>query len=164
MQEAEPFLRTLHRWMEVFMQRSMRDFSRYARERGLSMSQIGALFQVRRRGTCTVGDLGESLGITTSAASQLVDRIVQQGLMQRSEDPSDRRVRQIALTAGGQEVLQGGIRARERWLADLADTLTASEKEAVVVTLNTLIDRAARLGQPAESEAETFSGGTSPHV
>jgi DNA-binding MarR family transcriptional regulator len=163
MQQADPFLGTLHRWMEVFMQRSMREFVRYTRESGFSLSQLGALFQLRRRGSCGVGDLGESLGVTASAASQLLDRLVQQGLIQRSENPSDRRVKQIALTAKGHELLLGGIRARESWLSDLETTLSDSEKESVVAALNILIDRAIRLGQPADPETESHREGTS-HV
>jgi len=160
MQEGDWFLETMHRWAEVFMQRSMREFVRYARESGFSMSQLGALFQLRGGAHCGVGNIGESLGITPSAASQLLDRLVQQGLIQRSEDPADRRAKQIALTAAGHELLLGSIRARDVWLSDLASTLSGSEKEAVVAALNILIDRAAHLGPPRDSAIESSEGGT----
>jgi DNA-binding MarR family transcriptional regulator len=150
MQQADPFLVTLQRWIGVFMQRSMRDFMGYARERGLSMSQLGALFQIRRRGSSGVTDLGDDLGVTSSAASQMLERLVQQGLILRSEDPSDRRVKQIVLTEKGIQVLQESIRARQSWLSDLTETLSDSEKEAITAALNILIDRANHLGQPVE--------------
>jgi len=132
------------------MQRSMRDFMGYARERGLSMSQLGALFQIRRRGSSGVTDLGDDLGVTSSAASQMLERLVQQGLILRSEDPSDRRVKQIVLTEKGIQVLQESIRARQGWLSDLGETLSDSEKEDVIAALNILIDKANHLNQPAE--------------
>lgn len=160
MPEADPFLETLHRWAEVFMQRSMRAFVRYARESGFSMSQLGALFQLRGRTHCGVGDIGESLGITASAASQLLDRLVQQGLIERSEDPADRRAKQITLTDKGTALLQGGIRAREGWVADLGARLSEPEKQTVIAALNILIDRAVQLGQPADPEIEPSEGGT----
>jgi DNA-binding MarR family transcriptional regulator len=150
MQQADPFLVTLQRWIGVFMQRSMRDFMGYARERGLSMSQLGALFQIRRRGSSGVTDLGDDLGVTSSAASQMLERLVQQGLILRSEDPSDRRVKQIVLTEKGIQVLQESIRARQGWLSDLAETLSDAEKEAIIAALNILIDGANHLGQPVE--------------
>jgi DNA-binding MarR family transcriptional regulator len=150
MQPVDPFVVTLQRWIGVFMQRSMRDFMGYARESGLSMSQLGALFQVHRRGCSGVTDLGGDLGISSSAASQMLERMVQQGLMLRSEDPSDRRVKQVVLTEKGLQVLQESIRARQGWLYDLAESLSGSEKEAIIPALNILIDRANHLRQPVE--------------
>jgi DNA-binding MarR family transcriptional regulator len=150
MPEADLFVVTLQKWVAVFMQRSMRDFMGYVRQSGLSMSQVGALFQIHRRGHSGVTDLGDDLGVTSSAASQLLERLVQQGLILRSEDPGDRRVKHVALTEKGIQTLQESIRAREIWLSDLAETLSDSEKEAITPALNILIDRAKHLGQPVE--------------
>jgi len=133
------------------MQRSMRDFMGYARESGLSMAQLGALFQIHHKGSCGVTDLGDTLGVTSSAASQLLERLVHQGLILRSEDPSDRRVKHIVLTDKGLQVLHESIRARQSWLADLAETLSGSEKEDIIAALNILIDKAEHLSQLVES-------------
>lgn len=156
MQQTDAFLVTLQKWMEVFMQRSMHDFMGYARESGLSMSQLGALFQIRRRGSSGVTDLGDDLGVTSSAASQLLERLVLQGLILRSEDPSDRRVKQLVLTEKGLQVLQESIRARQSWLSDLAETTSDSEKEAVIAALNILIDKANHLHQSVEPGRNPF--------
>ena len=150
MPAAEGFVTTLQSWMAVFMQRSMRDFMAYARQNGLSMAQLGALFQIRHRGSIGVSNLGEDMGVTSSAASQMLERLVQQGLILRSEDPSDRRVKQVALTDKGLQVLQESIRARESWLSDLAEALSDPEKEAVIAALDVLTDRANQLSQPVE--------------
>jgi DNA-binding MarR family transcriptional regulator len=156
MQQADPFLVTLQKWIGVFMQRSMHDFMGYARESGLSMSQLGALFQIRRRGSSGVTDLGDDLGVTSSAASQMLERLVQQGLILRSEDPSDRRVKQVVLTEKGRQVLQESIRARQSWLSDLAEILSDSEKEEIIAALNILIDKANHLSQPVEPGSSLF--------
>jgi DNA-binding MarR family transcriptional regulator len=150
MTQTDPLVVTLQRWIGVFMQRSMRDFMGYARENGLSMPQVGALFQILHRGSSGVTDLGDDLGVTSSAVSQMLERLVQQGLILRSEDPSDRRVKQVALTDKGLQVLQEVIRARESWLSELAETLSDPEKEAIIAALNILIDKASHLGQPVE--------------
>jgi DNA-binding MarR family transcriptional regulator len=71
-------------------------------------------------------------------------------LVLRTEDPSDRRVKQIVLTDKGYQVLQESIRARQSWLSDLAQTLSDSEKEDIIAALDILIDRAHHLGQPVE--------------
>lgn len=152
MTDVDPFIATLHQWTEVSMRRSMRNFLRYARESGLSMSQFGVLFHLSRKRSCGVTDLGDHLGVTSAAASQMLERLVQQGLILRSEDPNDRRVKQIVLTDKGYQVLEEGLHARQDWLVDLADTLSAIEKEQIVAALNLLVDKVYRLGQPIEPE------------
>jgi DNA-binding MarR family transcriptional regulator len=147
MQPADPFVITLQEWIEVSMQRSMRNVLSYARESGLSMSQLGALFHVHRIGCSGVTDLGDDLGVTSSAASQMLDRLVQQGLIRRTEDPSDRRAKRILLTDRGLHVLHESIRARQGWVAELAGTLSESEKEASIAALHMLIDKANHLAR-----------------
>jgi DNA-binding MarR family transcriptional regulator len=150
MRPADPFVVTMQEWIEVSMNRSIRDFIRYARESGLSMSQLGALFHIHHRGSSGVTDLGDHLGVTSAAASQMLERLVQQDLILRSVDPSDRRVKQIILTGKGQRVLQESIRARQGWLYDLAETLSDAEREASIAALNLLIKKATHLDQPIE--------------
>lgn len=150
MLNADPFLVTLQEWLEVSMHRSVRHLICYAREGGLSMSQLGALFYIHRRGSSGVTDLGEHLGVTSAAASQMLERLAQQGLILRSEDPSDRRVKMIVLTDKGLQVLQESMRTRQNWLYDLAEALSASEKETITAALDVLIDRAHHLEQPIE--------------
>lgn len=152
MRQDDAVVVTLQKWIEVSMHRSIRDFICYARESGLSMSQLGALFHIHHSGTSGVTDLGDHLGVTSAAASQMLERLVRQELILRSEDPSDRRVKQIFLTDKGLHVLRESIRSRQAWLYDLVGTLSASEQEATIAALNVLIDRARHLGQPAEND------------
>lgn len=151
MQPVDPFIATLQEWIEVFMRRSMKNFILYSKENGLSMSQIGALFHIQR-GASGVSDLGEGLGVTSAAASQMLERLVQQQLIVRSEDPHDRRVKQIVLTDKGRRTIQESIHARQSWLGDLAGTLSAGEKEQIVAALKILIDNARQLEKDPELE------------
>lgn len=155
MTEDDPFIAKMHQWIEISMRRSMRNFLRYARDSGLSMSQFGVLFHLSRKRSCGVTDLGDHLGVTSAAASQLLERLVQQGLILRSENPHDRRVKQIVLTEKGWQVLEEGIRARQDWLTDLADNLSTPEKEQVMEAFNLLIDKTEDIGQPIEKEKQT---------
>jgi len=143
----DPFVATLQEWTEVFMRRSMRNFFLYSKENGLSISQIGALFLIYRRAR-GVSDLGDELGITSAAASQMLERLVQQQLILRSEDPHDRRVKEIALTDKGRQTLQDSIRARQGWLQELAETLSKDEKEQIATALKILIGKTNLLKAP----------------
>ena len=148
----DPLVATLQEWIEVSMRSSMRHFINYARESGLSMSNFGAMFHIHNIGSCGVTDLGDHLGITSAAASQMLERLVQQELILRMEDPNDRRVKQIVLTDKGHRILEEGIRARQSWMDDLAKSLSDSEKETIMPALNTLIDKVNHLTQTIEEE------------
>ncbi len=139
---SEELVNALLKWTEVLMHRSMQKFMFYAKERGLSMPQIGALFQIHRRGVLSVSDIGNEMGVSSAAASQMLDRLVQQGLIGRTEDPNDRRGKQIVLTEKGEHIRQESIRARQDWMNSLVEQLTHVEREQVAAALNILIERA----------------------
>ncbi len=153
MEKEELFIPTVQEWIEVFMRRSMRNFIQYSKENGLSMTQLGALFQLRRKGAADVSSIGDHLGITSAAASQMLDRLVQQRLVIRSEDPNDRRVKNIALTDKGLFALQESTNARQMWLKEMDKVLTSGEKEQVVAALEIMIQKARQLDEVSEQEA-----------
>jgi DNA-binding MarR family transcriptional regulator len=148
---TDPVVATLTEWMDVSMRHSMRNLIRYARENGLSMSHLGAILHVHRIGCCGVTEIGDHLGVTSAAASQMLDRLVQQGLVQRSEDPVDRRVKRIVLTEKGQRMFKEGLQARQSWLDDLAGTLSDQEKDLITSAFQILILKASRLSYSAFS-------------
>lgn len=142
MQSDNSFVYALSEWSKVFMKFSVHNLLHYSKENGLSMSQIGALFRVFHSGNCAVSDIGGEVGVTIAAASQMLDRLVQQGLILRSEDPTDRRMKQIVLTEEGRQALQEIISARQSWFLPLADALSDYEREQIVSALNILTEKA----------------------
>jgi DNA-binding MarR family transcriptional regulator len=150
MQDADLFTITLRKWISVFMHRSMQNFISFAKENGLSMSQVGALFHIFR-GNSSVSEVGDGLGVTNAAASQLLERLVKLGLITRTENPNDRRVKQIVLTEKGQEFIQGSIAVRHGWMDYLSASLTDMEKVQIVEALNILIDKTNQLEALSET-------------
>src|SRR5690242_16642316 len=76
-------------------------------ESGLNFSQMKALVALAggvEAEPATVKDVAERLGISLASASRAVDDLVRRALATRVEDPDDRRVRRVSLTAEGQEV------------------------------------------------------------
>ncbi|HWQ46155.1 MAG TPA: MarR family transcriptional regulator [Longilinea sp.] len=108
------------------------------------MPQIGALFQIQHRKS-KVTDLGENLKVSAPAASQMLEKLVQQGLITRSEDPEDRRAKYIVLTEKGSQILQEGILARQSWTSELASTMTDEEKKLVLQAVSVLIAKTKQL-------------------
>lgn len=127
------------------MKRSFRDFKRFMDDADLSPSQVSALMQLHHCGECDVSEIAERLGFTKPAASQMVERLVQQGLLQRAEDRNDRRVKQVTLTPSGQLLIEGGIEARRRWMEQLTKTLTPDEQQKIASALVLLTEAARKL-------------------
>ena len=134
-------LRTIVRiWAEAFMMRSMRDMGRYVKTTGLSMPQFSLLMRLYYKGGCEVHDIGRHFDVSSAAASQLVDRLVHAGLVERTEIPSDRRARQIELSQKGRALIDTGVQERYRWVDDVVAALPAKERAALLASLPHLVE------------------------
>ncbi len=143
---TDALTQTLQEWVELFMHHSMYRFFLFIKENDLSMSQMGALMSIHRSGVCSVSDIGDELGITSAAASQMVERLVRQGLIERTENPGDRRVKQIMLTDKGHQVVQGSFQACHAWLGELVASFTPAEREQAHAALRLLLKKTMELG------------------
>jgi DNA-binding MarR family transcriptional regulator len=151
MPSDDPFVIAMRKWFETLMRHSTQDFVLNLKKKGLSMPQIGTLMQIHR-GTAGVSEVGEELGVTSAAASQMLERLVQLRLVLRTEDPTDRRVKRLVLTDKGQRTIQEVVQARQRWLDDLMHSLSNSEKEQITAALNLLIEKIEKAEQLATSD------------
>lgn len=157
MNQSSPFIDTLQKWMHVVMHNSMLNLTRFARENGYSMSQLMALNFISRKGPCGITDLGEEMGISSPAASQLLDRLVQQDLILRTEDPNDRRSKLVALTDKGQQIITESLKARNAWLTDLESALSTKEHDQILTSLEILIEQGRKLAPKAVHNGENHT-------
>ena len=145
MQPTELLTDTVRAWSEVFMQRSMRDFKRFMDETDLSFSQINVLMRLFHGRNSGVSEIGGQMGVTNAAASQAVDRLVGMGMIERTEDPNDRRAKRLALTQKGHHLIETGIEARSKWIEDLKDALTPEQQTLITSALNILTEAARKV-------------------
>ena len=141
MKHSDPFVDQLQRVARAFIFSSMQNVIKYSKKSGYSMSHIGALMHLQDKGMSAVSELGDHLGITYPAVSQMLDRLVDEGLIQRTEDPNDRRSKQIVLTDKGMDTLNEGIKARQASLLEMADKLTDSEKEQIASAFQIVLEK-----------------------
>jgi DNA-binding MarR family transcriptional regulator len=94
--------------------------------------------QLHLSGVCGLSEVSERFSITPAAASQLVDKLVQSGLVRREEDPHDRRAKCLNLTDKGKELIQRNIEERYRWTDRLAEKLTTEERAKVAEAMDIL--------------------------
>ena len=152
MKDLKDIRPVIRQWMEAFTMRSMHEMGRYVKTTGLSMPQFSLLMRLYYHGGCEVHDIGRHFDVSSAAASQLVDRLVHAGLVARTENPDDRRARQIELSQKGRALIDTGVEKRYRWLDDMVAALSVKERTALLASLPHLI------------EAEkTFPGREDPH-
>ena len=145
MTEPTQFSQTLRAWMDAFMHRTMRGLNHFAKSTGLSMSQFSILMQLHHKGPCGMSEISDRFDITAAAASQLVDKLVHAGYLERTEDPSDRRAKLLTLSVKGSEFVNQGIEERYSWMDDLAATLSAEDQKKVSEALVLLTSAAKKM-------------------
>jgi DNA-binding MarR family transcriptional regulator len=111
----------------------------------LTLSQLKILMLLARHGNVPGGELAGLLGVGPAALSGMVDRLVQQDLVTRTEDRHDRRVRRIGLTKTGSELIGNIFNAGAEKMRALLSRLSAEEL-ATVAQATCLLVRAAEAG------------------
>jgi DNA-binding MarR family transcriptional regulator len=111
-------------------------------EPGLTLRQGFALAAIADEGPQRLGALADRLGTTDATASRTVDALLALGLVERSEDPVDRRAVRIAASPAGRKLVAQRRRhltqLLERPLAGIAQTEQA-HIATVLADLNSLL-------------------------
>jgi len=111
----------------------------------LPLAQLRLLWTVYHSADATMKDFSERLGVSQSTVTQLADRLVKRGLVDRLADPADRRVVRLRLSETGRRILNGAEFARQRTLHTIWNILAPEEQEAVMLGLQLLGDAAERV-------------------
>ena len=119
-----------HAGLEGVLAHIMQDFMHFMHDTGLSRHEIHALLHIYHAGECQISDIGGLSGASPAAASQLVERLVQQGLVQRAEDPLNRRIKRLRLTEKSKRLLREGVTSN-RFLSELMTALPDRQRRTV---------------------------------
>jgi DNA-binding MarR family transcriptional regulator len=130
----------LHKHFELFMQRSLRGIMGSMKQDGLSMPQIYILMYLYHEGETRISDIAGLMDVGKAAASQLVERMVQQGLVQRVEDKGDRRARNIRLLPKSLSYLEKGLKAQHRQMGEVLALLSSEQRATVQTAFRYLIE------------------------
>ena len=130
-------------------------FASQLSELRLGFTQLAALYVLADGSTTTVGELAESLGRSPSATSRLVDGLVRRRLVERREEPEDRRQRSIWLTHRGRALLRAVDRARADQFLTAVRPLPTAERALVAMAVAALATRAfSRRGRVVRGNAD----------
>lgn len=82
----------------------------------ISQSQLLMMMAIKAKQPCRLSELSQEMHISNPTASGLVDRLVQNGLVERAPDPQDRRAVCISLTPSGEKlVVKFRHHSKEKW-------------------------------------------------
>ena len=107
---------------------------------GVTMPQLRVLFYIGRTGPVPVGQIAAGLGIAQPSATETIDKLVSKGLIERTADPSDRRVVLSALTEAGKEMIDRPWETRRAVLASALRDASPVERRAIELGLELLCD------------------------
>jgi DNA-binding MarR family transcriptional regulator len=108
----------------------------------LSPVQMRMLVLTRAHPGCNLSALAGWMDVHPSNATRVCDRLVRQGLMERVEDPSDRRHVQLALTTAGEEVIAGVMRRRRRALRKVLRRMEPGDRADLTRSLQAFAEAA----------------------
>jgi MarR family transcriptional regulator, 2-MHQ and catechol-resistance regulon repressor len=136
-----------HVWL--VMMKAMRALTRYAAagiaETGLGLSDFGVLEILLHKGPLPVNTIGPIVDLTPGSISIAVDRLVEKGLVSRVESAEDRRVRIVALTSRGRDLIVTAFRKHSGQMKRVFTELSPEELRALETVLKKVGKRAAAL-------------------
>jgi MarR family transcriptional regulator, 2-MHQ and catechol-resistance regulon repressor len=136
-----------HVWL--VMMKAMRALTRYAaagiEETGLGLTDFGVLEVLLHKGPLPVNTIGPIVDLTPGSISIAVDRLFAKGLVSRVESGEDRRVRIVALTPRGKDLIAPAFRRHAGQMRKVFSELNPEELRSLEVALKKIGKRAAVL-------------------
>jgi DNA-binding MarR family transcriptional regulator len=119
-------------------------------------AQMNALVVLYEPKNLPMGELAELLGLTESAATRLVDRLLRMNLVRRDRDEIDRRVVRVRLSSYGRQLADLVFQRRQEQFTRFAQRLTAEERRNLTQGLDALLAVFQDMEQEARDLAQTF--------
>ncbi len=136
-----------HVWL--VMMKAMRALTRYAtagiEDTGLGNSDFGVLEVLLHKGPLPVNTIGPIVDLTPGSISIAVNRLVAKGLVSRVESAEDRRIRIVALTRRGKDLIVSAFRKHSGQMKRVFSELSPEELRGLEVALKKVGKRAAAL-------------------
>jgi MarR family 2-MHQ and catechol resistance regulon transcriptional repressor len=136
-----------HVWL--VMMKAMRALTRDAaagiEETGLGLTDFGVLEVLLHKGPLPVNTIGPIVDLTPGSISIAVDRLFAKGLVSRVESREDRRVRIVALTPRGKDLIATAFRKHAAQMRKVFSELSPEELRSLEADLKKVGKRAAAL-------------------
>jgi DNA-binding MarR family transcriptional regulator len=133
---AEQLAGDLMRFFVRVMKGDQGELFAFVAELDLTLPQMRGMFVLDgSERALALTELAPQMGLSVAAAGRAVDGLVRTGLVSRTEDPDDRRIKRLALTDDGRAALGRIAQARLEGLRRFAATLGEQERDALAAGL-----------------------------
>jgi DNA-binding MarR family transcriptional regulator len=109
----------------------------------LTMPQLKALIYVTKNEGATSGQIANKLGVGLSTVTGIVDRLIEQEMVSRREDPRDRRITRVQATPNGRVLVEDLLQYRNEVVTAILSKLDPNQLETVESAFQYLLDAAA---------------------
>jgi len=116
-------------------------------ELSMTIPQVKSLFFISNNGRTNLKKLAAALKVTPSNLTGVIDRMIEQGLVSRTENPEDRRMNLLKATEKGETLVS---ELRERRISHLSSALSYLTPE----DLTTIEKGLALLAEATEAQGE----------
>jgi len=152
--------KTDHVWLVMI--KAMHALTRYAAAgiegTGLGNSDFRVLEVLLHKGPLPVNTIGPIVNLTPGSISIAVERLVEKGLVSRVESAEDRRVRMVALTAAGKNLISAAFQRHAAQMRRVFSELSAGELRAFEMALKRVGKRAASLMEKGSAVSRVEEG------
>lgn len=107
-------------------------------ETGVSPSMLSAMSSIELLGPCTLGDLAVRERIQPPTVTRIVNRLHEEGLVDRIPDSADRRIIRVQLSAMGKAFLQRVRTRKNAYLSRKLRNLGPDELQAIEIAVDSL--------------------------
>ncbi|GAA2876297.1 MarR family transcriptional regulator [Pseudonocardia halophobica] len=114
----------------------------------VTLPQLRIMVMIASRGPLNLGAIAASLEVHPSNASRACDRLVAAGLLDRRDDPADRRNLLLQLTKAGAQLVDEVTVQRRQAIQDTLEKMPVRRRRGLVAALSAFADAA---GEPAEA-------------
>lgn len=108
----------------------------------VTMPQLRVLVLAATRTPLNASTVAASLEVHPSNASRVCERLVQAGMLDRRESPTDRRQVELTLTPAGDSLVSSMFAHRRAAFGDILRLMPASERAALTTGLESFSDAA----------------------
>jgi DNA-binding MarR family transcriptional regulator len=136
---------------------------RAMQQRGLGARHATALLSVALYGPMTITQLAERHHVTVKTASLIAVELEDAGLIERREDPDDRRRTIVAIPIGKERVVDAGVNRRAAPLRRTLDRLSPPQRDGLITGLEVLAEEMSRDREPSRSLAKAEGHGAAPN-
>ncbi len=111
----------------------------------LTMPQLKALIYVTKNEGATSGQIASKLGVGLSTVTGIVDRLIEQQMVSRREDPRDRRITRVLPTSSGRVLVEDLLQYRNEAVTAILSQLDPDQLDTVESAFRYLLEAVDKL-------------------